>query len=147
MQILIDADGCPVVAAAVNIAKENNLNCLLFCDTAHSFEKYDVPVVTVSQGADSADFVLANRIERGDLVITQDYGLAAMCLAKQAAVLSQDGMVYTAENIDALLHARHHAAKIRRGGGRLKGAKKRTPQQDAAFVQALNTLLQKEMRG
>jgi len=73
--------------------------------------------------------------------LTQDYGLAAMCLARKAVPVSQDGMVYTADNIDALLLARHTAKKIRMSGGRLKGSPKRTPEQNAAFERKLKELL------
>ena len=77
---------------------------------------------------------IRDRVKPGDVVVTQDYGLAAMCLARNARVLSQDGMEYTADNIDGLLLARHTAKKIRSGGGRLKGPKKRTKAQDEAYA-------------
>lgn len=76
-----------------------------------------------SKGADSVDFALVNLVNSDDIVITQDYGLAAMCLARGARPLSQDGMEYTAEDIDSLLLARHTAKKIRNSGGRLKDRK------------------------
>jgi len=83
-------------------------------------------------------------VRKGDVVITQDYGLAAMCLARGAVPLNQNGMVYTNENIDALLHQRHAAQKIRRGGGRLKGPPKRGAQEDRAFEASLEKILAKE---
>ncbi|HPJ02708.1 MAG TPA: YaiI/YqxD family protein [Candidatus Limiplasma sp.] len=141
MRILIDADGCPVVDIAIACARKHSVQVLLICDTAHFFERDGAQTITVSKGADSADFRLVNMISRGDLVITQDYGLAAMALAKQAIVLNQDGMRYTPDNIDALLLARHTARKIRQGGGRLKGPPKRTRDKDEAFKAALCSLL------
>lgn len=141
-RILIDADGCPVVDEAVALAKRFDVPCLILCDTAHRFEKPGAQTLVFSKGADSVDFALVNLVRPDDIVITQDYGLAAMCLARAARVLSQDGMAYTSENIDGLLLARHTAKKIRSGGGRLKGPKKRTPEQDGAFVRALTALLQ-----
>lgn len=142
MRILIDADGCPVVDIAVRLAKEAGLECLILCDTAHRIERDGAQTRVVSKGADSVDFVLVNLVQPGDVVVTQDYGLAAMCLARQAVPVSQNGMVYTNENIDALLLQRHTAKKIRRAGGRLKGPAKRKPEQDAAFAAALQKLLQ-----
>jgi uncharacterized protein YaiI (UPF0178 family) len=139
--ILIDADGCPVVDIALACARQREIEVVLVCDTAHELEREGAKTVTVSKGADSADFRLVNLIRKGDLVITQDYGLAAMALAKQAAVLNQDGMRYTKDNIDALLLARHTARKIRRGGGRLKGPAKRTKEQDDDFREALCAVL------
>lgn len=141
MKILIDADGCPVVDITVNLAAENSTECLILCDTAHFFEKSGATTITVSSGADSVDFALVNMVTAGDIVITQDYGLAAMCLSRRAVVLNQDGMIYNDDNIDALLSSRHIAKKIRSSGGRLKGMPKRTKTQDEQFKKALRTLL------
>ena len=141
MRILIDADGCPVVDISVRLAKKHNIECLILCDTSHVFNKAGAETLTFSKGADSVDYALVNRVSVGDVVITQDYGLAAMCLAKSAVVLHQDGMEYTPDNIDALLLARHTAKKIRSSGGRLKGPPKRSEEQNVAFEKALDHLL------
>lgn len=141
MRILIDADGCPVVDLTVKVAREHQLECLILCDTSHHFEKPGAITLTFSKGADSVDFALVNLLLPGDVVITQDYGLAAMCLARKARVLSQDGMEYTNDNIDSLLLARHTAKKIRNGGGRLKGMPRRKPEQDEAFDRALRGIV------
>jgi uncharacterized protein YaiI (UPF0178 family) len=141
MKILIDADGCPVVDIAVRLAEKHHTDCLILCDTSHVFEKAGATTLTFSKGADSVDFALVNRVAKGDIVVTQDYGLAAMCLARNASVLSQDGLAYTDNNIDSMLLARHTARKIRSAGGRVKGPKKRTPEQDKAFEAGLERLL------
>ena len=141
MQLLIDADGCPVVDLAIAEAVRFQIPCTLVCDTSHQFERPEAQTIVVSKGADSADFALVNLVQRGDLVVTQDYGLAAMCLARGAVVLNQDGMRYDDQNIDALLLARHTAKKIRMSGGRLKGPKKRTPEQNTRFRETLVRLL------
>lgn len=141
MQILIDADGCPVVDITVKIAKQSNIKCYIICDTAHVFKKDGAKTITVSRGADSVDFVLVNMVQKGDIVVTQDYGLAAMCLARSAIPISQDGMVYDSENIDALLMQRHMAKRIRMSGGRLKGNPKRTDDKNQIFEQKLKNLI------
>lgn len=141
MRILIDADGCPVVDIAVRLAKEFQTECRILCDTSHVFEKEGAVTLTYSKGADSVDFALVNMVRGGDIVVTQDYGLAAMCLARSAVPLSQDGMIYSDNNIDGLLLARHTARKIRNAGGRLKGPAKRAPAQDKAFEEKLRVLL------
>jgi uncharacterized protein YaiI (UPF0178 family) len=146
LKLLIDADGCPVVDIAVRLARQHNTECLILCDTAHEFNKEGARTIMVSKGADSVDFALVNRLQKGDVVVTQDYGLAAMCLARGAVPLNQNGMLYTSDNIDALLHQRHTAQKIRRGGGRLKGPSKRGAEQDRAFEQALEEVLNIEKR-
>ena len=144
MRIWIDADGCPVVDSTLRLARRAGVEAVILCDTSHEFRREGVETVTVSKGADSVDFALVNRLAPGDLAVTQDYGLAAMCLSRGARVLRQDGLEYTADNIDAFLLARHTAKKIRRGGGHLHGAKKRTSEEDAAYERALSALL--EMR-
>ncbi|MCI8554299.1 MAG: YaiI/YqxD family protein [Clostridiales bacterium] len=143
MRILVDADGCPVVELTIQTAARFGVPVLLLCDTAHILEREGAETVTVSQGANSVDFALVNRVQAGELVVTQDYGLAAMCLARGARVLRQDGLEYTPDNIDALLLARHTAQKQRRAGGRLKGPARRTAEEDAAFERALIRLLEK----
>ncbi|HNW87445.1 MAG TPA: YaiI/YqxD family protein [Candidatus Limiplasma sp.] len=141
MKILIDADACPVVGIAIACAQKTGIPVLLLCDTAHVLQRPGAQTVTVSKGADSVDFQLVNRIQANDIVITQDYGLAAMAMAKKARVLNQNGMRFTDDNMDALLLARHTARKIRMAGGRLKGPPKRTPADDMAFEQTLHALL------
>lgn len=137
MKILIDADGCPVTKIALSLAKEREIPVVIVCDTAHEFNDSYAEIVVVDKEADSADFKLVNLANSGDVVITQDYGLAAMCLSKCANVLNQNGLVYTSDNIDSLLLSRHTAKKIRNSGGRLKGPSKRTKQQDEDFKKAL----------
>lgn len=141
IRILIDADGCPVVDLTVSIARELGLECLILCDTCHMFDKPGATTMIFSKGADSVDFALVNLLLPGDVVVTQDYGLAAMCLSRRARVLNQDGMEYTDDNIDALLLARHTAKKIRIAGGRLKGSARRKPEQDEAFARSLHRIL------
>ena len=141
MTILIDADGCPVVDLTIKVAAEYGVHCIIICDTSHVFEKAGALTITVSKGNDSVDFALVNMVQPGDIVITQDYGLAAMCLARDAVPISQDGMVFTNDNIDAFLLARHTAKKIRMSGGRLKGSAKRTPEQNAIFEVKLEKII------
>ena len=143
MNILIDADGCPVVDLTLQIAKQ-----------------FGIPVITVwhpppqrgggggggggvDKGADSVDFALVNRVKPGDIVITQDYGLASMCLARCARVLNQNGLEYTADNIDALMLRRYENKKLLRAGKHPKGSPKRTKAQDEAFASTLTSLLER----
>lgn len=142
MKIFIDADGCPVVDITVAIAKKNSIGCFIICDTSHEFSKDGAETVVVEKGADSVDFRLVNLVSEGDIVVTQDYGLAAMCLARKAVPLSQNGLIFTDKNIDELLFSRYVSKKIRNAGGRLKGPSKRTEEQDKHFVEALQKLIQ-----
>ena len=141
MKLLIDADACPVVDIALRCATENDTEeCILLCDTSHMIERDGARTIVVSKGADSADFALVNLVKTGDIVVTQDYGLAAMCLAKKAYVMNQNGLIFTEFNIGSLLEQRHISKKIRMSGGRTKGPSKRTKEQDEAFLQSLQKI-------
>lgn len=142
MQVFIDADGCPVVRLAADICSKHGIPVTLVCDTSHSFSNINAEVITVDKGADSADMKLVNLISCGDIVITQDYGLAAMCLARNGICISQDGLIYDSSNIDSLLFSRHIAKKIRRSGGKLKGPHKRTADDDKEFSQKFEGLIE-----
>ena len=141
MTLFIDADGCPVIDIAIDCAQRRGVDVMLVCDTAHHFDRDGATTITVSKGADSADFYLVNKLHPGDIVITQDYGLAAMSLSRRAKALNQNGLIYTSNNIDSLLASRHTARKIRMSGGRIKGPAKRDKSQDAAFLSSLESML------
>ena len=147
MKVLIDADACPVVDITVRLCKEFHIPCLLLCDTAHQMHRDGAQTLVFDKGADSVDFALVNRADTGDLVITQDYGVASMCLAKGARILHQDGWEYTEYNISGLMEQRHAAKKFRAAGGRTKGPAKRTSAQDKAFADSLRFLLQQSVQG
>ena len=141
MTILIDADGCPVVDLTLQIAKRFSVPVTILCDTAHQIERESAQTLVIDKGADSVDFALVNMVQAGDIVVTQDYGLAAMCLARNSKPVNQNGMRYHDGNIDGLLASRHTAQKIRRGGGRTKGPTKRTKEQDEAFICQLRNMI------
>ncbi|WP_114569755.1 YaiI/YqxD family protein [Exiguobacterium flavidum] len=141
MKILIDADGCPVVDLTISIAKENGLEVILVCDTAHEMNRDGARTITVGQGADAVDYALVNQVAPGDIVVTQDFGLGAMVLAKRGLAIDQNGRAFTEDNMDQLLFARHLGQKIRRAGGRTKGPRKRTKADDLTFKEGLSNLL------
>ena len=136
-RILVDVDACPVKEIILRMAKKRSIPVTMVIDTSHELYDGYSTVITVDKGADSADYVITNMATCHDIVVTQDYGLAAMILAKGASALDQNGMIYTSENIDSLLERRYIGQKIRRGGGRTKGPKKRTREDDERFEAAL----------
>lgn len=142
MKIFVDADACPVVPQTLRIAEALGVPVVLVCDTSHQFSNVEAQVIVCEKGADSADLVLINRLSPGDLVVTQDYGVAALALSRGCRALNQDGMEYSDANMDSLLFSRHLGKKIRAAGGRTKGPKRRTSQQNAGFEQALRILLE-----
>ena len=145
--MFIDADACPVTDIAIRLCKEFAVPCFLLCDTAHEFHRSGAETLIFDKGADSVDYALVNRVSREDLAVTQDYGLASMCLARGARVLHQDGWAYTEDNIQALLFQRHASKAYRMSGGRIKGPSRRTRQQDTQFAAALETILQQTVQG
>jgi len=137
----VDADACPVKGIIVDIAKKNGIPVTMVIDTSHEYNDGYSEVIVVSRGADAADFKLVNLAGKGDVVVTQDYGVAAMALAKGALAISQNGMLYDGGNIDGLLMGRHQNRKIRSAGGRTKGPPKRSRSQDVDFEEALLKLI------
>lgn len=141
MRILIDADGCPVLKEAETAAKRFLLKCVMICDTSHEYQSDYSEIKTVSKGPDSTDFVLVNMTQKNDIVVTQDYGLAAMCLARGGLPINQNGIVYTADNIDPMLFARYNSFRIRKAGKKLKGLPKRKSEQNRIFFEKLCELI------
>ena len=141
MKVLVDADACPVKQIIVRLAKFKNIPVTMLIDTSHEFNDGYSNVVTVDKQADSVDYALMGLLSREDIVVTQDYGLAAMVLGKGAKAVNQNGLVFTNDNIDKLLMERHIGQKVRRSGGRTKGPAKRTKEDDAQFEAVFNKLL------
>lgn len=143
MKILVDADACPVVTIVELIAQKYQIPVILLCDTNHVLESSDSQVVTVGAGTDAVDFKLVSICKRGDIVVTQDYGVAAMILGKGAYGIHQSGKWYTNENIDQMLMERHLAKKARNTKKRqhLKGPAKRTELDNKRFEEAFDKLI------
>ena len=143
MRILVDADACPVIGIVERVAKAHGIPVTLLCDTNHVLKSDYSEVKVISAGAAAVDFALINLCRRDDVVVTQDYGVAALAIGKGAFAIHQSGMLYTQDNIDQMLMERHLARKARMGKGKhhLKGPKKRTREEDEAFEKACADLL------
>ena len=118
MQIFVDADACPVVGIVEKVAKEHSISVTLLCDTNHVLSSDYSEVIVVGAGADAVDYKLISICHRGDIVVSQDYGVAAMALGKNAYAIHQSGKWYTNENIDQMLMERHLNKKARRASGK-----------------------------
>lgn len=145
MKIFVDADACPVVDIVEDIATKYNIPVTLLCDTNHVLISDYSEVVVVGAGADAVDYKLISICHRGDIVVTQDYGVAAMALGKGAFAIHQSGKWYTNENIDQMLMERHLNKKARRASSRnhMKGPRKRTDEDDQRFAESFEKLLRK----
>ena len=148
MQILIDADACPVIQIAEKVAIKYNISVTLICDTNHILNSDYSEVIVVSAGADAVDYRLINICHKGDIVITQDYGVAAMALAKGAYSIHQSGRWYTNENIDQMLMERHINKKARRTSAKnhIKGPRKRTEEDDKRFAESFEKIVKLAMK-
>ena len=145
MKIFVDADACPVVDIVEDIATKYNISVTLLCDTNHVLTSDYSEVIVVGPGADAVDYKLISICHRGDIVVTQDYGVAAMALGKGAFAIHQSGKWYTNENIDQMLMERHLNKKARRASSRnhIKGPRKRTEEDDQRFAESFEKLLRK----
>ena len=145
MKILVDADACPVVSIVEHIAEKYGIPVILLCDTNHVLQSEYSDVKVIGAGVDAVDFALVGLCQEGDLVVTQDYGVAAMILGKGAYGIHQSGKWYTDENIDCMLMERHISKKIRRSKSKhhVRGPTKRTAEDDARFEESLEQMIQK----
>ncbi len=143
MQIFVDADACPVISIIESIAKENDIPVTLLCDTNHVLSSDYSECRVIGAGSDAVDFALISICNKGDIVVTQDYGVAAMALGKGAFGIHQSGKWYTNDNIDQMLMERHLNKKARRAKSKnhLRGPKKRKGEDDQHFAESFRKLL------
>jgi uncharacterized protein YaiI (UPF0178 family) len=141
MKILVDADACPVKEIIVKVAKEFKIPCIMIVDTSHIINDGYSEVVTVDKSRDSVDIALINKVSQDDIIVTQDFGLAAMALARSAKAINQNGLIYSDKNMDRLLFERYLGQKVRRSGGRTTGPRKRTKEDDIRFEEVLRSML------
>ena len=143
VQIFVDADACPVVGIIETIAEKYNIPTTLLCDTNHILYSNYSEVIVVGAGADAVDYKLISICHKGDIVVSQDYGVAAMALGKGAYAIHQSGKWYTNNNIDQMLMERHLNKKARRSSHKnhIKGPKKRTEEDDVRFAQSFEKML------
>ena len=143
MQIFVDADACPVVDIVEKTARKYQIPVTLLCDTNHILTSGYSEVVVVGAGADAVDYKLISICRKGDIVVSQDYGVAAMALGKGAYAIHQSGKWYTNDNIDQMLMERHLNKKARRSTHKshMKGPRKRTPEDDERFAQSFEKMV------
>lgn len=144
MRIMVDADACPVKKEILSLAKQFEIEVHMFFDNSHQYEDGYSVVYILDKGRDAVDYFLINKIEKGDIVVTQDYGVASMALSKQCFPINQNGLIYTDDNILSLLSQRAMSQKLRKHKN-LKGPKKRTKQDNANFEKQLSFLIKSNL--
>lgn len=142
LKIIIDADACPKNVLAVSQQVGNELKIELWTVASFNHNIQSQHHITVGNSSQEADIQIMNVTRRGDIVVTQDWGLAAMILSKGAGAISPGGKIFREETIDFLLEEREIKAKHRRGGGRTKGPRKRTAEDDLHFEKQLRRLIE-----
>jgi uncharacterized protein YaiI (UPF0178 family) len=143
MKILVDADACPVKHIIERIAKEHAIPVVMVIDTSHILTSDYSEIIQVSKAPDAVDIALINRTSSGDIVVTQDYGVASMALGKRAYGINQNGRYYTDDNIDMLMFERHISKKQRKAGNRTSSIKRRTKEDDEKFGESFQNLIKK----
>ncbi len=140
MRILVDADACPVKQIIEKTAKKYRIDVVMYIDSSHILSSDYSRIVQVGQGKDAVDIALMNDCEKGDIVVTQDYGVASMALGKKAYAIGNSGLIYDNDNIDKLMFERFLHQKVRRSGkkgGKMNNPKKRTNEDDLRFERNL----------
>ena len=145
MKIIVDGDACPGISIITKIAKEYELDLIIYCDIHHYITVDYGEVRVVDSGFQSVDMKVANECREGDIVVSQDYGVAAICLGKKASVINPKGYIYTDDNIGAMLEQRHLSQKIRRSGGKTPNAKKRSVEDDRRLQKNLLYLVKNKI--
>ncbi|MEY8496226.1 YaiI/YqxD family protein [Lachnospiraceae bacterium 29-91] len=147
MKIYVDADVCPVISIVEQVAEKNNFAVILLCDMNHMLYSDYNEVKVIGADADAVDFALINLCRLGDIVVSHDYGIAAMVLGKGAYAIHQSGRWYTNENIDQMLMERHLAKKARRSSKKnhLKGHAKRTEEDNIRFEESFEKMVRKAL--
>jgi uncharacterized protein YaiI (UPF0178 family) len=146
MRIIIDGDGCPqrVKEICENAADEFGIDLIIVVDIDHYIVS-NHSIIVVEQGRDSTDYKIVQIFQDGDILVTQDYGLASLVLRKASAVIHTAGFFINSNNIDSLLQSRYIGEKIRKQGGRTKGPSKRKKEQDENFRKCLYKVLHEKL--
>lgn len=141
MRIIIDGDACPVIGITEKIAKKFELELIIFFDITHQIESDYAEIICVDNANQSVDMAIYNQCKKRDIIVTQDYGLAALVLGKGARAINEYGRQYTDKNIDHLLMRRHIHTKMRKAGKKHSTHSKRTQKDDLKFKKSLTKLI------
>ena len=143
MKVFVDADACPVKEIIYYEARDRGIHVVMIVSMAHNIESLNgMDVIRVDSAFQSVDIAIVNKANEGDVVVTSDYGLAALVLGKGAIAISPSGRLFSDHNIDTLLEKRHTAHKQRKRGRRVKGPRPRKKEDDESFRKALVRLME-----
>lgn len=141
MKILVDADACPSREKIIGLANTYKVPIFLYCDFSHALESEDATIIYCDTSYQSVDMKIINDIQKGDILITQDYGLAMLALSKECLVFHVSGFRYEKGKIDKMMELKHQNAKLRRSKVHVKGPKKRTKEEERNLLTNLEKVL------
>ncbi|MDF1616689.1 DUF188 domain-containing protein [Petrocella sp. FN5] len=141
MIVRVDGDACPVRASILQITNKYEVETVIYTDVNHELSYETARVITVDQGIDSVDLAIVRDMKVGDVVITNDYGLASLVLGKKGYAMDANGRAFTLNNIDQLLFERHMHKSLRMMKKKHKGPKKRDRQADVLFSKNFEALV------
>lgn len=144
MRIIVDGDGCPGIFYIEKVAKEENIDLLVYSTIDHNINLDYGEVKRVDAGFQSVDMYVINDTKEGDIVISQDFGVAALALGKKAYAISPKGMIFSNDNIERLLFERHLSQKARKAGLRGKNASKRKKEDDINLYNTIKKVINQE---
>lgn len=144
IRIIVDGDGCPGISYIEKVAKEENIDLLVYSTIDHNINLDYGEVKRVDAGFQSVDMYVINDTKEGDIVISQDFGVAALALGKKAYAISPKGMIFSNDNIERLLFERHLSQKARKAGLRGKNASKRKKEDDINLYNTIKKVINKE---
>jgi uncharacterized protein len=148
MKILVDADACPVKEIVVEVALEFGCHVVMISNPSHLIPDYPGAEWIIVEGtSQSADIELVNRTTSGDVLITADYGVAAMAMAKGGRPLSPRGHIYKEDRIDGMLAKRHFQKIAAKNGQKFKGPSKHTDEDNQRFRRSLRNMFEEPVDG
>ncbi len=145
MRIIVDADACPVKQIVEDLASSQGIELIMISNYHHLITSEYATLVVVDAASQSADMAIANYTRSGDIVVTQDYGLASMVLAKKGRAIHPSGNIYTLDNIDGLLMQRYVNQKARQARKHISGPTKRQAEDDRRFKNGLESLIKESL--
>jgi uncharacterized protein len=142
MKIFVDADSCPVKEEILAVANSNNMDVIFVTSYAHILkDNIGGTWITVDSVKEEVDLYIANHVSKGDILVTQDYGLSALVVSKNVYILTPRGKRITKDNIDQILFERFLSSKQRRAGGKVKGPKAFTEEDRSNFIFSLKKIV------
>lgn len=145
--IHIDADACPVKPEIYRVAERHRIKVFVVANSFIAVPREPwIERVTVSGGFDAADDWIAERVARGDIVVTADIPLADRCIKAGADVIGPTGKPFTAASIGMALATRDMMEDLRAMGAATGGPKPFSPRDRSAFLQALDLAIQRLKR-